>query len=160
MSSVIQVHWIESDSPLPITQVYGYCFDDSGRVLLLKDGDTFTLPGGKPEFDESIEDTLRREVLEEAQTIIDDILFIGYQRVEGDNQWFNGKPYSQLRMIARIEKMLSNAIDPATGRQYERFLYTPQQVQNTLQWGESGQAQIYAACRLATARWNINISLN
>lgn len=57
----IQVKWIESNyvPALPVTQVYGYCFDEDGKILLIKDQNIFTLPGGTPEHGESIENTLQ-----------------------------------------------------------------------------------------------------
>lgn len=158
----MQVSWIESNSvpALPVTQVYGYCFNKDGKILLVKDWNIFTLPGGTPESGETIEDTLRREVLEEAQVILIDSFLIGYQLVQGDMQKLNGNPYAQLRMIARIKEFLPNAVDPATGRIYQRVMCSPEQAVEALNWGESGQAQIYAACHMANAQWNIDMSSN
>lgn len=160
MANDIRVQWVASEyaPSLPITQVYGYCFNEKGQILLIKDQGSFNLPGGKPEKGESFEETLHREVLEEAQAFLGDTLLFGYQLVWEDSKPLVGQSYAQLRMIAQIIKLLPSGIDPATGRQYERCLYRPEQVQEVLRWGQSGQAQLSRACLLAKTRWNIPLS--
>ena len=45
----------------------GFCVTaDGGVVLISRDGERWGWPGGRPEGDESWEQTLRREILEEA----------------------------------------------------------------------------------------------
>ena len=79
------IQWFEAEVPngLTVKQVYGFIFDDHGRILLFEDQGVFNLPGGKPEKDESLFETLTREVLEEVQTIIGNWEYLGYQKVHG-----------------------------------------------------------------------------
>lgn len=47
-----------------ITQVYGLIFSDDGHLLLLIDGNEYSLAGGKPENqDKDIEETLKLELI-------------------------------------------------------------------------------------------------
>src|SRR5260370_41060324 len=54
--------------------------DDDGVVLISNDGERWGWPGGRPEGDESWEQTLRREVLEEACAIVSDARLLGFCR--------------------------------------------------------------------------------
>ena len=65
----------------PITQVYGICFTKNGKVLIVKDLKNWKLPGGTPEKNENFEETLKREVLEEANVAIAKCFMIGAQEV-------------------------------------------------------------------------------
>jgi len=59
------------------------------------------LTGGKPEnIDINLEDTLKREYLEELNMEIKDIYYLGYLLVEE-----NSEKYAQVRMIAKIKKI-------------------------------------------------------
>jgi ADP-ribose pyrophosphatase YjhB (NUDIX family) len=53
---------------------------DGGVVLISNDGERWGWPGGRPESDESWEQTLRREVLEEACAIVVVARLIGFCR--------------------------------------------------------------------------------
>src|SRR5882672_4818822 len=51
----------------------GWCVTaDGGVVLISNDGERWGWPGGRPEGDESWEQTLRREVMEEACAVVVD----------------------------------------------------------------------------------------
>jgi len=155
--NTLRMTWVDGAVPhhLAVTQVYGYCFDDEGRVLLIQDAeDRFGLPGGKPEGHETYEETLRREVIEEAQIILGDIKLCGYQLVEGDRSRMNGAPYAQVRTVARIISILPAAQDPATGWTYRRVVCPPAFVPDLLQWNRAaGTLQMTAAFRLARRTW-------
>ena len=69
--------WIPEQVPdgMRITQVYCIMFDRQGRVMLRLEkepgGNRFSLAGGRPEaFDDGMEATCRRELLEEVNTEI------------------------------------------------------------------------------------------
>jgi ADP-ribose pyrophosphatase YjhB (NUDIX family) len=77
-----------------VTVVY-FCHDGNGNVLLSKRSDkcrdehgTWDPGGGGVEFDESVIDTLKREIKEEYCTEVLDHEFLGYRDVHREN---NGK---------------------------------------------------------------------
>ena len=137
--------WFESEVPnyLEIRQVYGFIFNFDGRILLLEDQGEYNLPGGKSEKGESLAETLIREVLEEVQITISSSTYLGYQFISAKEE------FAQVRLVAWIDKVLQEAPDPSTGRQYKRLLVPPIQVSELLKWGESGDKQVASA--IATA---------
>ena len=59
------------------TQVSGYIFNDKNQLLIVKNGKTWTIPGGHPEEGESQLETLNRELMEEACVTLKDINYLG-----------------------------------------------------------------------------------
>lgn len=55
---------------------------DGGIVLISSDGEVWDWPGGRPEGDETWEDTLRREMLEETCSTVTDARLLGFCRAE------------------------------------------------------------------------------
>src|SRR5437867_1669178 len=53
---------------------------DGGVVLISNDGERWGWPGGRPEGDESWEQTLRREILEETCSVVVDARLLGFCR--------------------------------------------------------------------------------
>lgn len=142
------------DSPVPnnmeISQVYGIIFTIDGRILLRveedKDYKKYSLAGGRPEpYDKDIEDTCRREILEEINTTIEKPVYIGYQLVDDED----GSPvYAQVRMAAIINKVGPVRPDTDNGKVYKRFLTTPDRAIELLKWGEVGEKQIISAVKV------------
>lgn len=61
----------------------GICVTDNGEVVLItQDGQTWGFPGGRPEGQESWEETMRREVREEACVDVRDARLLGFSRGE------------------------------------------------------------------------------
>lgn len=59
----------------------GFCFTPSGQIVLVsKDGLAWEPPAGRPEGNESLRETLDREVLEEASARVEDAILLGYSR--------------------------------------------------------------------------------
>ncbi|MFE5737572.1 NUDIX hydrolase [Streptomyces celluloflavus] len=131
--------WITTPLPahLPVRQVYGFCFDDTGRVLLREDAGRYGLPGGKPEPGEDAPTTLARECDEESQITIGPPRYLGYQEVTEDGQ----PPYAQLRYATRITAFLERRPDPDTGRVYGRLLTPLNKAPALLNWGIDGLLQ-------------------
>lgn len=142
--------WIETSVPkgLEIRQVYGFIFAPDGRLLVLEDEGIFTLPGGRPERDETMSQTLSRESREEAQISIGSVEYLGYQHVKEEN-------FAQVRMVALLDQLMVQGPDPSTGRQYRRIWAAPDKANELLKWGDSGDRQIASA---VAAIWNRSAS--
>jgi ADP-ribose pyrophosphatase YjhB (NUDIX family) len=69
---------------IPVGKVHGangLCVTaDRGVVLISNDGERWGWPGGRPEGDESWEQTLRREIWEETCAIVGDARLLGFCR--------------------------------------------------------------------------------
>jgi ADP-ribose pyrophosphatase YjhB (NUDIX family) len=60
-----------------------FCVTADDRVVLISnDGERWGWPGGRPESDESWEQTLRREILEETCAIVHDARLLGFCRCQ------------------------------------------------------------------------------
>ena len=143
--------WVESEVPegLEIRQVYGFIFNPDGRIFLLEDEGEYNLPGGRPENEETMSETLIREVAEEVQITITAPNYLGYQLITG------GEKFAQVRLTALIDQILPIAFDPSTGRRYSRLWVPPIDVNDLLGWGESGRRQIASAIN-AASRFGVN----
>ncbi|MDD4476595.1 MAG: NUDIX domain-containing protein [Patescibacteria group bacterium] len=101
------LEWTESNSipnNIRISQVVGYCIDNAGKILIVKNKRGWGFPGGHPEIGEKPEDTLRREVAEEAYVTLKEPRLIGYMEVKDpQNESIEGTHYIQLRYLAKIE---------------------------------------------------------
>lgn len=146
---MINYKWYNENVPkdLEIKQVYGIVFNEDEKIFLRIDDGIYKLTGGRPEIkDKSMEETLKREFIEEANIIIENIHFLGYQLVNENN---GIKPYAQVRMIAQIDKIFENRPDLDNGKLYKRVFKTPEETIKLLNWGETGKKQIEAAVELA-----------
>lgn len=82
------------------TQVSGYIFNEDNQLLIVRNGDTWTIPGGHPEANETQLDTLNREIMEEACVTIKDVNYLGAVEVVEDEQYY------QIRYTAKVDKVL------------------------------------------------------
>ena len=113
--------WHKSSNSLslnPITQVYGICFDSSGRILIMREpGKSWNIPGGTPKSSESPIQTLERELAEEVDVTISESEMVGYYEVISD------KPtIYQLRFATILKEIKPQTKDPATNTMNERKL--------------------------------------
>lgn len=83
------------------TQVSGYILNDDNQLLIVKNGKTWTIPGGHPENNETFTETLEREIMEEACVTIKDSAYLGAVEVVE-----NDEVYYQVRYTARAKEIL------------------------------------------------------
>ena len=157
-----KISWKSGPVPegMRITQVYGIILDRAGRVMLRAEKKTegikYSLGGGRPEpYDAGIEDTCRRELLEEVNTEIEKPVYIGYQLVDEEN----GTPqYAQVRMAAMIRRIGEKQPDPDNGKTYDRLMVSPERAAILLQWGNVGYEQIMRARDIVFMQYGIKKS--
>jgi ADP-ribose pyrophosphatase YjhB (NUDIX family) len=114
--------------------------------MIVKCDDEWGIPGGHPEKNEEIVETLKREVLEEACVKIRNEKFFGYLKVKQED----GEEYCQLRFVAGIEKTYSMKEDPATNCLFERKFVLPNEFTKYVDWGKIGEETI----KTAVKTWN------
>lgn len=121
------------------TQVLGLCFTPGGRIVLVSGNETdWTLPGGSPEEQETLEEALAREVWEEARARIVNCTYIGCQRVEDPGRHDGPTLYYQTRFWARVEMAPFSPQFETVARKLVR----PDEFLSTLTWGHSAMARI------------------
>ena len=154
------LRWLKEEVPSDLTtrQVYGVIFTRDGRVLLKLEDGKYSLAGGTPEdFDKDRVATLKRELVEEVNTTIEEPIMLGYQYVDEEN----GKtPYAQVRMVALIDTIGEIKPDPDNGKVYQRILVTPSRAIELLKWGEIGNNLITDATLLAREKLGITTYLD
>jgi len=151
----ITMTWIEGDSIEnlnPITQIYGICFNEKGEILVCREGHDgqWQLPGGTPERNETIQQTLERELLEEVDVKIKNFKVLGYQKIEYPNNpnKDEGGEFYQVRCICKVEELLPQTSDPATGNTWERMFVPSDKITEYVKWGEVGETMFKAAINL------------
>lgn len=129
------------------TQALGVCFTGDRRIVLITlHGEQWSLPGGTREPGETLEQTLAREVREEACARVLSSRYIGCQRVEeldGDRG-----AYYQTRFWARVELDAFRPDYETTGRR----LVSPQEFRAALFWGGAATAELILERALAIER--------
>ncbi|MDO8467841.1 MAG: NUDIX hydrolase [Nanoarchaeota archaeon] len=130
-----------------VKQIYGICFDNLDKICIINVTGNWTLPGGTPEKGESFEQTLMREVDEEADIEIKNIKPIGYNKIEQIKNRVKSTFY-QLRYIANIVKIKPQTIDPAHNKIPKRKFISPEEFLEYCPWGKTGEKMINEAVRL------------
>ncbi len=70
LNQEVELEWLSytelpcSKLSLPVTQVYGICFNLNKEIVIMKGKEKWTLPGGTPEGRETVLETLQREIEE------------------------------------------------------------------------------------------------
>ncbi len=133
-----RVSWFDPPFRPPLadtTQALGICFTHDSQIVLVTWNDTdWTLPGGTIEPGETLEQTLVREVWEEACARVRACAYIGCQRVEHLDD--DRPAYYQTRFWARVD------LEPfaPTHEMSARILVSPGEFRTTLFWGRERTA--------------------
>ncbi len=130
-----------------VVQSYGFVFDEEGRLCIVDCSNGYwCLPGGKPEdCDESFEDTLIREVDEEADLDIKNIRRIGCFRVTPLGENCERKVHHILRYVAEVDRIREQTIDPCNGKIGLRKFVGADEFCDYVDWGENGAFQLEKA---------------
>lgn len=135
-----------------VMQVYGFIFNENGELLIVKCGsdDNWGLPGGGPEkCDKTWKDTLIREVDEEANVELKNILPAGYiTSTYLGTKTTSAKIGSMIRAVALVKTMKKRAVDPATGVIDDLKFIPVSDFLKYCKWGETGKAQLEIALRV------------
>jgi 8-oxo-dGTP diphosphatase len=160
VTALSEVRYVWHEVPVPpglvISQVYGYLVcPRTGRVLVVDDEGSFSLPGGKPEpADQDLAVTLVREAFEESQVRVGATAYLGYQEVRRPGR----VSYAQVRMTGVIEEFAPRGPDPEGGRLYRRLMTSLGTVPAILGWGLPGVLQSRAAARVAQQEWGLPVN--
>lgn len=116
-------------------QALGICFTEDARIVLVTwNGRDWSLPGGTPELGETLDQTLTREVREEACARVLSSRYIGCQRVEELDA--ERATYYQTRFWARVELEEFRPEHEMSARR----LVAPEEFRAALFWGEEKTA--------------------
>jgi 8-oxo-dGTP pyrophosphatase MutT (NUDIX family) len=131
------------------TQVYAICFTAEGQIVLISlDDGQWNLPGGTIEPGETLPQTLKRELWEEACAEVVVYTYIGCQRVDDLENPLGPQTYYQTRFWARV------TLQPFLP-QFEtvaRTLIPPDQFLTTLVWGAAPTARVILEAGLIEER--------
>jgi ADP-ribose pyrophosphatase YjhB (NUDIX family) len=130
-----------------VTQAYGFVFNKDKKVCVINCTGHWCLPGGHPEsYDKSFEDTLRREVDEEADLDIKNIKRLGYFKITPLNDKCERKGvHYLLRYAAEVVKIKEQTIDPAVGIIPKRRFISPKSFEKVTGWKDNGNFQLKKA---------------
>ena len=143
--------WIKSsniEKYNPVTQVYGIIFNEDNEILICREDEnsSWLIPGGHPEEGESFKETLKREVLEEVDVEVSDIIPLGVFKVE-----FSDDPEKiiyQSRFIAKLKKLNPQTEDPSIKKTWVRKFVPAGKISEYVKWGEEGDAMFKDAIEL------------
>ena len=126
-------------------QASGVCFTSEGELVLVEDetGERM-LPGGHPEMGESLEQTLIREVWEEACATVEKAIYFGSQQVdeEGYETRYQARFWTRVKLEPFIPRFETT----------RRILVKPADFLTTLNWSTTqiARAMFAAATEIET----------
>ncbi len=147
LSENCKIRWIDNFqlNGEQYTQVSGYVYNEKNQLLIVKNKNIWTIPGGHPEKNETQKQTLERELWEEACVTLKDIKYIGAVEVVE-----NERVYYQLRYTAKVAKLLPFKQELEIN---ERAFVDLDDLSKYIKWadGETFKKQIIASKNV----WNI-----
>ena len=130
----------------PIKQVQAICFAEENKIVLYEHVDQwFGLPGGTIEPNETIAETLKRELLEEASVKLKTWEPIAYEKI-----WWLDSPddlYYFLRCKATVD-LLNIPVNDPDKKSMGRIIVDPEEAIKKLGYGEKGKIIINLALKL------------
>ncbi len=131
----LDLYWHQSLVPPKhghVTQASGVCFTDDGLIVLVAgNNQVYGLPGGHPEFGETVKQTLVREVAEEACAVVPQLQYLGAVEVHDPLSLSEPRRYYQTRFWARVALLPFVPAFETT----QRVLVPPHDFLATLSWG-------------------------
>lgn len=113
---------------------------DKNVCMVSNDGiRSWMLPGGTVERMENPILTLRRELLEEADIEIKNYKLIGFLEMQSVNKATDYKwSRTEMWFVAKVDKILSQTIDPAVGFVLKRGFFTIKDMEERMDYGKIG----------------------
>lgn len=142
----LNVYSLDDYKELPeIDQVQAVCFLDANQVVFYKNREGWIgNPGGGIESDETIEDTIKRELVEEAQLGLLDWRTIGYESILHLDKPEEKNTHYFLRAVAKV-RLIDKKIDDPDGKAIERIITPLEDAVQTLNWGKKGEILVNLA---------------
>lgn len=128
-----------------VRQAYGVCFAGD-KMLIVFNGNrkAWGLIGGSLEPGETLEECLKREVIEESNMKVLNFRPVGFQAVHAPQK----DEIFQLRYVCTVEEICPFVADPAGGAITEIKLIDPNTYKQFFDWGEIGEQIIRRAIEL------------
>lgn len=141
----IRREWIQSSQVLSehkeieVRQVSAWIVTiDNNVVLISKNGDKWTIPGGHPESGEDNNASLEREVLEESGVNIQHLSkdLLGYYVIE-ESEGQVSESFLQLRYLVRLTSLVDETFQPSSNDEV-KFVnkFNPGDVINHVKWAK------------------------
>ena len=140
-----------------VTQVYGFVFDGDGKLCIVDCNKGYwSLPGGGPEsYDVNFEDTLIREVDEEADLDIQNIQRVGYFRITPISDNCEKGIHHIVRYVAEVDNVREQTIDPAENAIALRKFIEPNEFLDFVDWKDNGEFQLKKALEVLNGKSKI-----
>ncbi len=151
----MELHTLDDHCNLSsIQQVQAVCFLNSKEIVLYENIEGwFGNPGGTLESGELVEETLKRELIEEAQLKLIDWKTIGVEQIFHPNKLEPRKESCFLRVVAQVELINKPVKDP-DGKAIGRVVVNIDEAVNKLNWGEKGEQLIKLALEKYNQVWS------
>lgn len=127
-----------------LRHAHGFVFD-KGRICMIKINEKkgWELPGGGIEKGETLEQAFIRELEEEADLEIKNIIRLGYLKITPKTN--PSEFFYQARFAAEVREIKKQTIDPAEGIIPERIFVKPTDFGNYTAWRDMGVFQMKKA---------------